>query len=329
MQVVYLLLGSEQGLKEAYLKELLIKMDAFKSEVSVTKIFLSELSVVEFADKLFSNSFFSKKEIFIVYEYELLKAGKDLELVCNAILKSINKTVIFVSSSNTCNIDFKNKLKFIKKVFYEISDDDKFTFVKRNFFNLNIKITDSAINLMLLMLNSDTKILKFYIDSFALFAKNNTIDEEDITSWISFVRFENTFSLFNSILKKDMAHSLIKIKSILDQGEDLLSILMSLIWQFKRLLKVQMDYSMYGSLQSALNKNKIFFSLNKIYRVGVKNYSIAEIKIVLKILYRFDLYLRIYSKNVHQNLSYFLIFSILNLNNNFSIRCSTESKFNF
>ncbi len=39
MQAVYLLLGNEQGLKEAYLKELLIKMDAFKSEVSVTKIF--------------------------------------------------------------------------------------------------------------------------------------------------------------------------------------------------------------------------------------------------------------------------------------------------
>ncbi len=39
MQAVYLLLGNEQGLKEAYLKELLIKIDAFKSEVSVTKIF--------------------------------------------------------------------------------------------------------------------------------------------------------------------------------------------------------------------------------------------------------------------------------------------------
>lgn len=259
MQVVYLLLGSEQGLKEAYLKELLVKMDAFKSKVLVTKIFLSELSVVEFVEKLFSNSFFSEKEIFIVYESELLKADKDLELVCNAILKSSNKTIIFVSNSNTCNIDFKGKLKFIKKVFYEIPDDDKFTFVKRNFFNLNIKITDSAINLMLLMLNSDTKILKFYIDSFALFAKNNTIDEEDITSWISFVRFENTFSLFNSILKKHMEHSLIKIKSILDQGEDFLNVLMSLIWQFKRLLKVQIDYNTCGSLQSALNKNKIFF----------------------------------------------------------------------
>ncbi|MCD2401259.1 DNA polymerase III subunit delta [Borreliella bissettiae] len=329
MQVVYLLLGNEQGLKEAYLKELLIKMNAFKSKVSVTKIFLSELSAVGFAEKLFSNSFFEKKEIFIVYESELLKAGKDLELVCNAILKSNNKTVIFVSNSNTCSIDFKNKLKILKKVFYEISDDDKFTFVRRNFFNLNIKITDSAISLMLLMLNSDTKILKFYIDSFALFAKNNTIDEEDITSWISFIRFENTFSLFNSILKKDMTHSLIKIKSILDQGEDLLNVLMSLIWQFKRLLKVQIDYSACGSLQSALNKNKIFFSLNKIYRVGVKNYSISEIKIVLKILYKFDLYLRIYSKNIHQNLSYFLIFSILKLNDNFLMQYSAESKFNF
>ncbi|AEL18629.1 DNA polymerase III, delta subunit [Borreliella bissettiae DN127] len=323
------MLGNEQGLKEAYLKELLIKMNAFKSKVSVTKIFLSELSAVGFAEKLFSNSFFEKKEIFIVYESELLKAGKDLELVCNAILKSNNKTVIFVSNSNTCSIDFKNKLKIIKKVFYEISDDDKFTFVRRNFFNLNIKITDSAINLMLLMLNSDTKILKFYIDSFALFAKNNAIDEEDITSWISFIRFENPFSLFNSILKKDMRHSLIKIKSILDQGEDLLNVLMSLIWQFKRLLKVQIDYSACGSLQSALNKNKIFFSLNKIYRVGVKNYSISEIKIVLKILYKFDLYSRIYSKNIHQNLSYFLIFSILKLNDNFLMQYSAESKFNF
>lgn len=126
-----------------------------------------------------------------------------------------------------------------------------------------------------------------------------------------------------------MEHSLIKIKSILDQGEDFLSVLMSLIWQFKRLLKVQIDYNICGSLQSALNKNKIFFSLNKIYRVGVKNYSIEEIKIVLKILYKFDLYLRIYSKNIHQNLSYFLIFSILNFNNNFLIDCSKESKFNF
>ncbi|AJA90267.1 DNA polymerase III subunit delta [Borreliella chilensis] len=329
MQVVYLLLGSEQGLKEAYLKELLIKMDAFKSGVLVTKLFLSELSVMGLVEKLFSNSLFSEKEIFIIYESELLKAEKDLELICNVILKSSNKTVIFVSNSNTCNIDFKNKLKFIKKVFYEISDDDKFTFIKRNFFSLNIKITDSAINLMLLMLNSDTKILKFYIDSFALFAKNNTIDEKDITSWISFIRFETTFSLFNSILRKDMTYSLIKIKSILDQGEDLLNVLMSLIWQFKRLLKIQIDYNICGSLQSALNKNKIFFSLNKIYRIGIKNFSIEEIKIVLKILYNFDLYLRIYSKNIHQNLSYFLIFSILNLNDNFLIHCSEESKFNF
>ncbi|MCD2419548.1 DNA polymerase III subunit delta, partial [Borreliella burgdorferi] len=60
-----------------------------------------------------------------------------------------------------------------------------------------------------------------------------------------------------------------------------------------------------------------------------KNYSIPEIKIVLKILYKFDLYLRIYSKNIHQNLSYFLIFSILKLNNNFLMHYSTESKFNF
>ncbi len=64
MQVVYLLLGSEQGLKEAYLKELLVKMDAFKSKVLVTKIFLSELSVVEFVEKLFSNSFFFRKRNF-------------------------------------------------------------------------------------------------------------------------------------------------------------------------------------------------------------------------------------------------------------------------
>lgn len=56
-----------------------------------------------------------------------------------------------------------------------------------------------------------------------------------------------------------MEHSLIKIKSILNQGEDFLSVLMSLIWQFKRLLKVQIDYNTCGSLQSALNKNKIFF----------------------------------------------------------------------
>lgn len=65
MQVVYLLLGSEQGLKEAYLKELLVKMDAFKSKVLVTKIFLSELSVVEFVEKLFSNSFFQKKKFLL------------------------------------------------------------------------------------------------------------------------------------------------------------------------------------------------------------------------------------------------------------------------
>ncbi len=64
MQAVYLLLGNEQGLKEAYLKELLIKMDAFKSEVSVTKIFLSELSAVGFAEKLFFQFFFFKKRNF-------------------------------------------------------------------------------------------------------------------------------------------------------------------------------------------------------------------------------------------------------------------------
>ena len=161
MQEVYLLLGKEQGLKEAYLNDVLSKL----GDLLVNKIFLSDLSSVELSELLLTNSFFSKREVFIIYEAESLKNKKDLELIYSTIAKSLNKIVILVSNENSISFDPKDSLKVIKKIFYELSNPDKFSFVKKSFFELGIKITDKAINLMLFMLDSDTKILKFYINS--------------------------------------------------------------------------------------------------------------------------------------------------------------------
>ncbi|QMU99230.1 DNA polymerase III subunit delta [Borrelia sp. A-FGy1] len=320
MQEVYLLLGKEQGLKEAYLKDILSKF----SDLLVNKIFLSDLSSVELSELLLTNSFFYKKEAFIIYEAENLKNKKDLELIYSTISKSLNKIVILVSSENSISFDPKDSLKLIKKIFYELSDSAKFSFVKKSFFELGTKITDKAISLMLFMLDSDTKILKFYIDSLSLLAKNKTIDEHDINSWIGYVRPENSFSLFESILKRDMESSLVRIKSILDHGEDFISVLMSLVWHFKKLLKIKMDFQNSGNISVVFKKYKIFFSLESIYKVGLKNYSCFDIKFILKIFHKFDLYSRIYGKNLHLNLAYFMIFILLRqeetILNNFSCK---------
>ncbi|WP_425456538.1 DNA polymerase III subunit delta, partial [Borrelia crocidurae] len=156
--------------------------------------------------------------------------------------------------------------------------DDKFSFVKKSFFQLGIKITDKAINLMLFMLDADTKILQSYINSFALLIKDKTIDEDDVTAWLSFVRLENVFSLFESILKKDMERALVKVKAILEQGEELVGIIMSLGWQFKKFLKIKIDCENTNNISSILKKHKIFFSLEKTYKIGLCNYSVLDIK---------------------------------------------------
>ncbi|WP_445435994.1 DNA polymerase III subunit delta [Candidatus Borreliella tachyglossi] len=329
MQEVYILLGREQGLKEDYLNNILGKLNALHNNVMVRKLFLSELSSIELAEQLLTNSFFSKREVFIIYEAESLKNKKDLELIYSTILRALNKVVIFVSSENSISFDPKASLKLIKKIFYELSDVDKFSFVKKNFLKLGAKITDKAINLMLFMLDSDTKILKFYINSLSLLIRDKTINEHDVNSWLSFVRPENSFSLFESILKRDMESSLVKIKSILEQGEDLISILMSLGWQFKKLLKIKIEYESSGSLSNALKKHKIFFSLERIYKIGLKNYSGVDIKFILKILHKFDLYSRIYGKNMHLNLAYFMIFVLLRQNQTILDNISSKFKYNF
>ncbi|BCR21880.1 DNA polymerase III subunit delta [Borrelia sp. HM] len=309
MNEIYLLLGKEHGLKEAYLNDILSKLGV--DNKCVIKLFMSELSSIELYELFLTNSFFNKREVFIIYEAENLKNKKDLELIYSVILKPLNKVIIFISEENSINFDLKDSLKVVKKTFYELSDADKFLFVKKSFFKLGIKITDKAINLMLFMLDTDTKILEFYINSFALLIKDRTIDEHDVNSWLSFMRPENPFSLFESILKKDMESSLLKVKSILDQGEDLISILMNLGWQFKKFLKVKIDCENFNSISSVLKKYKVFASLEKTYKIGLQNYSIIDIKFILKILHKFDLYARIYGKNMHLNLSYFMVSILL------------------
>ncbi|UPA12123.1 DNA polymerase III subunit delta [Borrelia venezuelensis] len=325
MKEIYLLLGKEQGLKEAYLNNIFSKLNA--DNICVTKLFMSELSSIELSERLLTNSFFSKEEVFIIYESENLKNKKDLELVYSTILKSLNKIIIFVSNEKSISFDPKGSLNLVKKTFYELSDTDKFLFVKKSFFKLGIKITDKAIHLMLFMLDADTKILQFYVNSFALMIKNKTIDEHDVNSWLSFMRPENPFSLFESILKKDMEYALVKIKSILEQGEDLVNIVMSLGWQFKKFLKVKIDCESLHDIPSVFKKHKIFVSLEKVYKIGLKNYSIFDIKFILKLLHKFDLYARIYGKNMHLNLSYFMILVLLSQDD--TILDNFSSKFKF
>ncbi|UGQ17248.1 DNA polymerase III subunit delta [Borrelia sp. RT1S] len=329
MQEVYLLLGKEQGLKEAYLDGILRTFSASHGDLVVNKVFLSDLSSVELSELLLTNSFFSRKEVFVVYEAENLKNKKELELIYSTIAKSLNKIVIFVSTENSVSFDPKNHLKLIKKTFYELSNSDKFLFVKKSFFELGVKVTDKAINLMLFMLDSDTKILKFYVNSLSLIIKNKTIDEHDVSSWISYVRPENSFSLFESILKRDMEGSLIKIKSILDQGEDLVSVLMSLGWQFRKLLKIKIDFQNSGNISVVFRKHKVFSSLERIYKMGLKNYSDFDIKFVLKAFHKFDLYSRIYGKNLHLNLAYFMVFALLRRDETILSNFSSKFKYDF
>ena len=327
MNEIYLLLGKEQGLKEAYLNDILSKFGV--DNTCITKLFMSELSSIELYELFLTNSFLYKKEIFIIYEAENLKSKKDLELIYSVILKPLNKVIIFISEENLISFDLKDSLKVVKKTFYELSDADKFLFIKKSFFKLGIKITDKAINLMLFMLNTDTKILEFYINSFAHLIKDRTIDENDVNSWLSFIRPENPFSLFESILKKDMESSLLKVKSILNQGEDLISILMSLGWHFKKFLKVKIDCENSNSISSVFKKYKIFFSLEKTYKIGLKNYSIIDVKFILKILHKFDLYARIYGKNMHLNLSYFMVSILLTQDDTVINNFFCEFKYNF
>ncbi|AHH08432.1 DNA polymerase III subunit delta [Borrelia anserina] len=327
MQKVYLLLGKEQGLKETYLNTIFSNLNT--DDICITKLFLSELSSIELSERLLTNSFFSKKEAFIIYEAENLKNKEDLELVYNTILKSLNKIIIFVSNENTISFDPKGSVSLVKKIFYELSGADKFLFVKKSFFNLGIKITDKAVNLMLFMLDADTKVLQFYIRSFALMIKDKIIDEHDVSSWLSFMRSENPFSLFESILTKDMECALVKVRSILEQGEDLSNILMSLGWQFKKFLKVKVDCEVSHNISAVFKKHRIFVSLERSYRIGFKNYSVFDIKFILKILNKFDLYSRVYSKNLHLNLSYFMIFILLSQDDTILDNFSFNFEFDF
>ncbi|ACH94693.1 DNA polymerase III subunit delta [Borrelia recurrentis] len=322
MQEVYLLLGKEQGLKEAYLNDIFSKLNA--DDIHITKLFMSELSSIELSERFLSSSFFAKREVFIIYEIENLKNKKDLELIYNTLLKPLNKIIIFISDENSISFEPKVSVNVIKKTFYELSDNDKFSFVKKSFFQLGIKITDKAINLMLFMLDADTKILQSYVNSFALVIKDKTIDEDDVTAWLSFVRLENVFSLFESILKKDMERALVKVKAILEQGEELVGIIMSLGWKFKKFLKIKIDCENTNNISSILKKHKIFFSLEKTYKIGLCNYSVLDIKFIFKILHKFDLYARVYGKNMHLNLSYFMVVILLNQDDtileNFSLK---------
>ncbi|WP_024653574.1 DNA polymerase III subunit delta [Borrelia persica] len=327
MQKIYLLLGKEQGLKEAYLNDIFSKFHI--DDLHVTKLFMSELSSIELSERLLSNSFFVKREVLIIYEIENLKNKKDLELIYNILLKPLNKIIIFISNENSINFEPKASVNVVKKTFYELSNIDKFSFVKKSFLKLGIKITDRAIDLMLFMLDSDTKILQFYIDSFALMIKDKTVDEDDVNAWLSVMRIENVFSLFESILKKDMECALVKVKAMIEQGEDLISIIMGLGWQFKKLLKIKIDCEGSNNISYIFKKHKIFSSLEKTYKMGLNNYSIFNIKFVVKMLHKFDLYVRVYGKNMHLNLSYFMIVILLNQDDTICRNFSSKFKCTF
>jgi len=252
----YIFLGTELGKKQDAVNSIreLLKSKS-NTEIEEFVYYADETPAIKIVDTLQNQGLFADSRLVIVKNAEEIKTEKtenaptDVELLVswtkNSKLNDENTVLILLSDKNNIASGFDNA-KANKQIFYEMSENEKITWLKNFFQQHGYNIDNDCINTILELVENNTDALRqecIRLISFLGNKENKTTAKGqthslslcEVEKWLAHNKEESAFTLFSRIAAGDLPKALESVSVMLAAKESAVGILAVLAWCFRKL----------------------------------------------------------------------------------------------
>ena len=296
---IYLLYGTNEGLKEEVIKAYFTK--DFDGKIQKYEEIEILNNYENFISNLLNKSFFDNKKMIIITR----PTDKILNLINELIEKKILDVKIIINSNI---LEKKSKLRsFFEKeksvVCIPFYDDDTKTLstIANNFFRKkNVSISREMINLIVDRCRGDRQNLKIELQKISsLLITKKKINVEDIITLTNLAENYSISELVDNCLSKNIN----KTNKILNENnfssEENIQILRTFLTRIKRLLTLGKDFQINNNIDLTISSYKppIFWKDKEIVKNQILKWKVNEVENLLFKLKNIELSTKKYSAN--------------------------------
>lgn len=301
---VYLFLGPEIGLKTDEIHKIQNSLKKNSEETpELHKFYPYDTTMGEVVSLMKNGALFSSYKFITLMNVDDLKKEDITELI--SYIKSPGSECTLFLLSDKTSVDKKISSAVPKnsvKIFWELFENQKKSWISNFFRNEKISISVDAIEMILEMVENNTNDMRNACSKLSIFfGENSEIKEEDIEQFIYHSKEENVFTLFKKVTAADFSSSVEVLHKIALSGEGSpVQLISGLQWQFRKLLTLsQLSAKHYGS-EEALSKAQIRGKRNQqTYINGLKNYSTRDLQNIIVLISKYDILARELNKDNH------------------------------
>ncbi|MBO4726913.1 MAG: DNA polymerase III subunit delta [Spirochaetaceae bacterium] len=318
---LYLFTGPEAGERSDAVNELLKVYEKKLGSIDVHRFYAAETSVADVISLLMNGSLFASFRFVVLNNAEAVKKKEDIELISEWLASNDgNSALVLLSDEISVEKKLENLVpKENKKIFWELFQDKKESWVRSLFQRNGFRITDDAIEAVLELCENDTASLKRECERFFVcFEKDHVISAEDVENLLSHNREENAFTLFDAMTEQcppaeRLENSLDILQKIrLSKESDSIKIIAGLTYSYRKLL-TWISLAENGIYDNFQLKIKGFGSkkMQDEYRRAARLWNKDDTAQILALLAKTDISLRSGGAVFEDTLLQMLVYSIV------------------
>lgn len=314
---LYLLLGPETGLKNAFIGEIREALAKAHGEPPEEYRFYSfETSIQQVVSLLRNTSLFSASRLVLFLGAEEIRKKEDVALLANYAANPSREGVLLLLSEKV-QLDRKileTASPAGKKIFWELYDNQKKSWVVSCFHRYKARIGSEAADLFLDLVENNTEELERECRNLCFFlGENAEITVQDIEAHLYHGKQESVFSLFETVCALDLESSLEILSKLMLEGDSQpVQLLAGLLWQFRNLQSFKILAAKNFSPADAFTRLKITSKRNqRIYADAGTRFSAGELENIIALCADFDEELRSAGRDLQTRLLEIFLYCVI------------------
>ena len=278
---VFLFYGKNEGLKREIIDN---KRDQKKIVNYEEKTILEDKE--NFLNNFLSNSFFEEEKIIVINR----ATDKILPIIEEIVDNQLNDEILIINSEilekkSKLRKFFETDKKNICVPFYE-DNYQTLLFLAQSFFkNINLKISNQNINIIIERAKNDRVSLKNELEKIECYTyKKKTIERSEILKLTNLAENYNISELTNQCLAKNKKKTLSILNENNHTSEDNILILRNFLYKLKRLRKLKKELEIKKDFELTISSFKpaIFWKDKTIVKQQLQIWSLNQIKSLIK-----------------------------------------------
>jgi DNA polymerase-3 subunit delta len=292
---LYLLLGPEEGEKDAFVRRLLEQIAReHGGPPEVHRYYPFETDLSEALAALANGSLFSAFRVAVYRSAEELRSKREVDLLAGYAAHPGPGTALLLESPEVGRVDKRIERLVAgehKVIFWELFERQKQGWVSNFFRTRGMSIEPEAVDFLLDMVENNTRELQAICERLALFfGKGARVGYAEVERLLYHSKEENGFTLFERLAARDLTDCLeVLSKILLSRDSDAVALLALLAGQVRTLFAFQRLLAANYTVEDAAQRLNIRGKrVQQTFAGAAKRYSLEELARILRLTALFD-----------------------------------------